>query len=356
MFFIKVNQFCRLHYFELMHAAKSAFALLLGYALVRLVNHPELHQQWLLVTIAVVMGTHTTLGMQMQRAYLRFIATLCGGALACITLLSPSQAIAIPIFLAITGFIFMFTAVTYDKYSHFGILGVVTYCIIVLSIKPSLTIALDRTLETLCGILIAVSVSLFVFPIHIEKVFKRHLYKNFFRLQQIYASIFLEKKVRSETPEVLDIERQIIKTNQAVLSLSNMPKYGLRKKAKPDPIIQKIIQYERAMYRYWVVIEVTHRILNERKSSVLYEHEALFQKFIEDVIAFLRVVSDGDQAQVVEVLEAMRKNQLMLHESIDKSKANLEEMSALQTMCFITFRLCVVTKRLAYFMRKNNKD
>jgi uncharacterized membrane protein YccC len=58
-----LKQFCHLHYFELIHAAKSALALLLGYALIQLTENPEPHRQWVLVSIAVVMDTHTVAGI-----------------------------------------------------------------------------------------------------------------------------------------------------------------------------------------------------------------------------------------------------------------------------------------------------
>lgn len=352
MFLKAIKQFYQLHYFELIHAAKSTLAFLIGYGLVSLMSDPGLHQQWLMVSIAVVLGTHVAVGMQVRKGYFRFLATLAGCALGCIVLLLPARPFVVPIFLTLSAFIFMYVAVASEKYTQIGLLGMITFCMIALSPDPTFTVAINRTVETLGGILIAVLVSVFIFPLHTEKLFSIHLARNFNRLQKVYEDIFLIQKSRLYDQDIVDIERQIIKTNQTMLDLSNTPKYGFKKNAGKHDIISKILLYERALYRYWVVIEVAQRILIEHKNHSFLIHQAAFQLFVRDMIQYFKIAMNSPKADIDALLIALKSHQQSLYESIQAHHSDQEEAAALQTIVFITSRLCVVCEKLSSAIEK----
>lgn len=166
---------------RLIHSLKTALAFGLGYSLTRLITLPS--DQWVIITIAVIMCAQLYVGSVLQKSLLRFLGTIAGClfAIACLQFMG-TQPLAIGAALIISGFCFSFIATSQENYAYAGTLGAVTVPIILLGPEPSLFFAASRFLEISLGLLIATLISQFVLPIHARKYLKR---TQVFTLEQI---------------------------------------------------------------------------------------------------------------------------------------------------------------------------
>src|SRR3989338_7149858 len=67
------------------HGLKTALACLMGFAITKSVHFPV--DQWLIITIIVVMCAQLNVGSVIQKSYMRFLGTFTGSLLAALTLL-----------------------------------------------------------------------------------------------------------------------------------------------------------------------------------------------------------------------------------------------------------------------------
>lgn len=148
------------------HAFKTALACLLGVLITKFAVHLPA-DQWLVVTIIVVMCAQMNVGGMLQKSYMRFLGTISGSLISIIVLqLFGPEIIAITATITIAAFIFSYLATSDKSYSEAGTLGAATVVIILLSTHPTLTIAIERFIEITLGIIIAVVISQFILPIH----------------------------------------------------------------------------------------------------------------------------------------------------------------------------------------------
>lgn len=188
---------------RVLHGFKTAFACLIGFVITKYVHSN--FDQWLIITIVVVMCAQINVGSMMQKSYMRFVGTLTGSLIAAVALeLFGANPIAIPLTLAFTVFLFSYIATGQTYYSDAGTLGAVTIVIILISKQPTFMIAASRFFEISLGILIAALVSQFIFPIH-ARHHLRILQANTLRqLRTYYIATFLTNQTENESYEELD--------------------------------------------------------------------------------------------------------------------------------------------------------
>lgn len=69
---------------RIIHSLKTAFACLLGFVCIKSIGfHTD---QWLIITILVVMCAQINVGSVVQKSYMRFLGTLAGSVIAAITI------------------------------------------------------------------------------------------------------------------------------------------------------------------------------------------------------------------------------------------------------------------------------
>lgn len=147
------------------HSVKTVIACLLGFLVARLLH--LINEQWIIITILVVMCAQSRIGAMLQKSYMRFLGTLIGGVIAGLTLITfGANPIAIIAVLCLAALWFSYIAESPSALSDAGTIGVVTVAIILLSPQQSLAYAADRFLEINLGIVIALLVSRFLWPLH----------------------------------------------------------------------------------------------------------------------------------------------------------------------------------------------
>lgn len=151
---------------RVIHSLKTAIALLVGLLISYLFKLP-LQGRWVVITILVVMCAQSRVGAILQKSYMRFIGTVIGACFACLTiwLVYPNVVFTILILCVATA-VFSYIADSPSTWSEAGPLGAVTLIIIVISQNPNFYTVISRFLEINLGIIIALLVSRFIWPLH----------------------------------------------------------------------------------------------------------------------------------------------------------------------------------------------
>ncbi len=159
-------QLRRLDNDRLVHSLKTAIALLFGLLISYLFKLP-LQGRWVVITILVVMCAQSRVGAILQKSYMRFLGTVIGASVASLTLWLVYPNVALTIFiLCIATAVFSYIADSPSTWSEAGPLGAVTLIIIVISPNPNFYTVMSRFLEINLGIVIALLVSRFIWPLH----------------------------------------------------------------------------------------------------------------------------------------------------------------------------------------------
>ncbi|MGB6976880.1 MAG: FUSC family protein, partial [Gammaproteobacteria bacterium] len=148
---------------------KTAFACLLGLAIIQYFKIPS--GQWIVITIIVIMSTQTRLGGALQRSYARTIGTLCGAAVGMLTVtLFEGSFLASSIVIFISVLIFSYIATSPGYISSAGTIGGTTLALLLINQEPGVSYPIERMVEIMGGIALALLVSVSVFPIHARKI------------------------------------------------------------------------------------------------------------------------------------------------------------------------------------------
>ena len=177
------------------HSLKIALACLLGYAITELLHLPV--DQWLIITILVVMCAQLNVGSILQKSYMRFLGTLSGSLLGSATLImfGNNQMVSASV-IVLAAMFFSYIATSEKSYSESGTLGAVTVVIILAGQNPTITNALHRTLEISIGIIIAALVSKFVIPVHARTHLRRSQAETFKQLSHYYAATLINNTLK----------------------------------------------------------------------------------------------------------------------------------------------------------------
>lgn len=200
------------------NSLKATFACLLGLFIAKVFHLVQ--PQWVLISILIVMASQYRVGGAMIKGYSRLVATALGSSLAAMILFFFSAHVDIIytvlfIFIAI----FIYLANTFRDYSYSYALGAVTMVIIVVSNNPQLKNALDRLLEIMLGVSIAIIVTRFIYPIKAENILYKNISKTLLLLKDVYQLFIKEDKTFSVMSDSNGVEEDIIEllANQPIL-------------------------------------------------------------------------------------------------------------------------------------------
>ncbi|EDP46743.1 FUSC family protein [Rickettsiella grylli] len=178
-------QLYKLDHDRVIHSLKTAIALLFGLLISYLFKLP-LQGRWVIITILVVMCAQSRVGAILQKSYMRFLGTIIGASVASLTLwlVYPNVILTILI-LCISTAVFSYIADSPSTWSEAGPLGAVTLAIILISQNPNFYTVISRFLEINLGIVIALLVSRFIWPLHSHKKFRYILIDTLQRLKSL---------------------------------------------------------------------------------------------------------------------------------------------------------------------------
>ena len=237
------------------HSLKTAIACSIGYFISKIIGLPA--DQWVVITIIVVMCAQLYVGSVLQKAYLRFFGTVIGSLFAAGTIaLFGVSHVAITSTIALSSFVFSYFAASSENNSYAGTLGAVTTAIIMLGQEPSLLYALERFLEITLGLVIATLISQFIFPIH-ARTHLRHLQAKTLASLRDYFLLALTQTQTELT--IVELDEGIVKTLMKQRQLAKESK-GERLGIAFDPKrFMQSLYAEREMLR---AITFMHQALN----------------------------------------------------------------------------------------------
>jgi uncharacterized membrane protein YccC len=300
---------------RLIHSTKTAIACLIGFFLVRLIGFPA--DQWILITIIVVMCAQIYVGSVLQRGYLRFLGTLVGCLFATFMLVVFGHTdLVIATTITVAAFIFSYIATGREDLTYTGTLGAVTATIIMLTKNATVTIAGERFLEISVGIFIATVVSQFVLPIHAGTHLRRVQKKTLEQLRDYYHACMIAQKNETDTTLQEDLEENILKsrTRQRVLAKEAAREPFGKTPFDPKHFIQTL-NCEKEILR---AIDFMHQALIKiRKLDPHFTQLTDLQKFNETTITAFNTL--------IKPLEANKEDRSIMLPSFELLRAAVQE-------------------------------
>lgn len=195
---------------RLIHSFKTAIACILGFLLTKIVGFPA--DQWIVITIIVVMCAQIYVGSVLQKAYLRFLGTLAGCIFAALVIETLGEdGFSVAIAIGVSSFIFSYLATGQESLTYTGTLGAVTTAIIMLGQTPTVAFAAERFLEISIGILIATLVSQFFLPINARDHIRRAQAETLIQLRDYYVNAMMNPST-TEKKDFYELDESIVKT------------------------------------------------------------------------------------------------------------------------------------------------
>ncbi len=195
----------------LIHSFKTLIACCIGILLTYIISFPS--DQWVVITIIVVMCSQLYVGSVLQKSYLRFIGTLVGCLFAVIALKTiGDNRLAVIAAVGISAFIFSFISAGRENLSYASTLGAVTTAIIMLGQKPTILFAGERFLEISVGLLIATLVSQFILPIHARTHLRRAQIDTLEKMRDYYIASVIKEPDQIDKLNYIGTDEEIVKS------------------------------------------------------------------------------------------------------------------------------------------------
>lgn len=258
---------------RLIHSLKTAIACVIAFFVAKLVRLPA--DQWIVITVIVVMCAQLYVGSVLQKAYLRFLGTLLGCLLAAATLATfGATNLAIITTLAIASFGFSYIATSQESLSYAGSLGAVTTTIILLGQEPTVIFALERFIEISLGILIASLTSQFILPIHARTHLRHAQAATLQQLHDYYATTLMGDQKKANAQELdEEIVNSILRQRQLAKDSVREP---LLKKFDPEHFMLTL-QYERELLRTMTFMQKAYSNIDHSDTELTSFNQSVLQ-------------------------------------------------------------------------------
>jgi uncharacterized membrane protein YccC len=272
---------------RLIHSTKTVIACFLGLLLARAIGLAG--EQWVIITIIVVMCAQIYVGSVMQKAYLRFLGTVVGCLFAALTITFMGDSpLAIGIAIGLSSFIFSYIATKSENYTYAATLGAVTTAIIMLGQVPTLLFAFERFLEISIGIFIAALVSQFVLPIHASTHLRRAQGKTLALLKNYYQEAMIHCFTKEQEVDYLELDENIVQTllkQRQLAKESHRERFAL---AFDTTHFMQSLYSEREILR---AITFMHSALTHLQTALpIFTQSAAAQTFNEKILQSLDVL------------------------------------------------------------------
>jgi uncharacterized membrane protein YccC len=335
---------------RLIHSTKTAIACIVGFLLAKLIGLKT--DQWIIITIIVVMCAQIYVGSVVQRAYWRFIGTLAGCLLAtsAILLLGTSP-LVVGGTIGVAGFIFSYLATGRESLAYVGTLGAVTTTIILIGQTPTVLFAVERFLEISIGILIATLISQLVLPIHAGAHLRRAQGAALEKLRDFYSACLIHYITDHAALEKVDFDEEIVK------SLSKQRQ--LAKEAAREPLgpfydqleLIQTLYYEKELLRS--IDFMRNALIRIKHGGSTFAKSDAFQAFNQTTVAALdsiiRVAHGADANKEHIHTPDINKLQETLRQTMEPSSG--DEMIYIDGFLFSAERMSDCLLKLAKIYR-----
>lgn len=287
---------------RLIHSTKTVIACLAGFFLSRLIGLPA--DQWIVITIIVVMCAQIYVGSVIQKAYFRFLGTLAGCLFAAFTLLFVGDTgIAIAFAIGVSSFVFSYFATGRESLAYMGTLGAATTAIIMLGQKPTLIFAFERFFEISIGIMIATFVSQFVLPINARTHLRRAQAATLSQLCDYYTKLMINRKAAGDKIDYHDLDENIVKS---LLRQRQLAKESARERLG---LAFNIIHFTQTLYCERDILRsisfMHHALRQVKKAELVFLTSPAVHAFNDSIIQDLTIL--------IQVLKSDNPSQTHIH-------------------------------------------
>ncbi|OIZ94189.1 hypothetical protein A1D18_04850 [Candidatus Rickettsiella isopodorum] len=342
---------------RIIHSLKTAIALLFGLLVSYLFKLP-LQGRWVVITILVVMCAQSRVGAILQKSYMRFLGSVIGASVASLMLwlVYPNVVFTILI-LCIATAVFSYIADSPSTWSEAGPLGAVTLIIIVISQNPNFYTVVSRFLEINLGIVIALLVSRFIWPLHSRTKLRYILIdtlQNQKNLAQQLEEFTFSYDDKSEKPYEV-FENKILnnigiqkKLFQEVMSES----FG---RSNLSQAFKNILDAEREILR--CITLMRNALMNFSDQNILiFNQHAEVQKIyqlIQDLFQkSLDILKKKDEEQAVEIIEVFSDWKKEIKFQLKSLEINQSDQFAIDLFIFSAEQLLVQLRTLISLIKK----
>lgn len=279
---------------RIIHSLKTAIAVIVGFGFAKLINIQA--DQWIVITIIVVMCAQIYVGSVLQKAYLRFLGTLIGCLFAAFTIVVFGHThLAIALTMGISSFLFSYYATGQDSFGYAGTLGAVTTAIILLGQDPTVTFAAERFMEISVGILIATLVSQFILPIHARTHLRRSQIATLKQLRSYYETTLLIQPDAAPARDNYEIDEAIVKS---LLKQRQLAKESVNEKLGSvfdSAHFMQTLYFEREALR--AITFMHHALRDINRADIIIQQANTFHHFNDAVLRILDILNETIQLE-----------------------------------------------------------
>jgi uncharacterized membrane protein YgaE (UPF0421/DUF939 family) len=338
---------------RLVHSLKTAIAFLLGLFIVRAFAFP-LEGQWVLISIVVVMCAQSRVGALMQKAYMRFLGTVLGAAIAALTLcLAYPNIVWVILILCLTTALFSYIADSPGYLREAGPLGAVTTVIILIGQNPSYANVLNRCFEISLGIAIALLVSRFIWPLHsrtqLRYIVRNTLYDLKGLVQQLSAFSSLEAEKNYAIVEEKIINRLV---NQSKLYDEVIREsFG---RSDLTWVFKDILHKEREIFRYINLMKDALRNFSEPVRSIFNQQPQVkkFYSLIQDLLQLLIKQMDRKNSSLSTLEDGLWDWKKEMYQELNVFINNASDKLSIDLFIFAAETLLVQLKAMNSLIKK----
>lgn len=258
------------------NSLKTGVACLIGFVVGEAMHLPQ--DSWIIISILVVMCGNVNVGGVIIQSYYRILSTIGGALIAvAVVLLFHHNFAAMALVIFLSGCFFCYLA---GSKKQLGTLGGATVALVLTTHSPTLQYATQRTIEITLGIIIAVLVTRFVFPVMARQRLRNNLARNIRLLLQLYElnwktspsdHLALRKIARLEVAIIKAFADQ----NSLIEQSRNEP---VRIKFKKNIFI-KVINAERRLFRAITLLHPNSHPEGDRLSASSADLQAFTTEF-----------------------------------------------------------------------------
>jgi len=271
------------------HSIKTAIAALIGFGMMQVIAFRT--DQWLVITILVVMCAQMSVGSVFQKSYLRFLGSLAGSIIASITLLVLGpHFLSTAIIVTLSAMIFSYIATSNQNLKEAGTLGAVTVAIILIGPDPTLSTALERFIEISIGILIAACVSQLILPIHARRSLRDNQARTLRLIRDYYSLTLLNRASNLEKQPLEELDEGIVKL---LIAQRQLAVDALREplgKAYNLKVFKHLLWCEKEILRCLTFMHHAYQASPSLKKQL--NLSPIVKKFHEDVCLSLEVIAE----------------------------------------------------------------
>lgn len=274
---------------RVVHSIKTGLACLVGFAIIKLLHSYLLFDQWLIITILVVMCAQISVGSVIYKSTLRFIGTCIGSLIAAFTIITfGNNPLAFGVIIALVSIIFSYIAASENSYSDAATLGAVTTAIILINHDPTIKLTIARFSEISIGIIIATLVSQAILPIHARKHLSRNQSQTLYLLGEFYSKAIAPNSAEKDI--LIALDEKIVRSLMTQRKLAQEAKRELLGSKFEPSRFKLLLECEKKILRS---IDFLNYIYNKPIEYMMLHNNLEWQQFNKKVTAVFSVLAQS---------------------------------------------------------------